>query len=57
MTACMQSVAMYGSELWWQGEGKQGMRGGEDELQKLVGQEARAVTGCFRATNRGALMA
>jgi len=57
MTACMQSVAMYGSELWWQGEGKQGMRGGEDELQKLVGQEARAVTGCFRTTNRGAHMA
>jgi len=39
------------------GEGKQGIRGGEEELQKLVSQEARAVTGCFRTTNLGALMA
>ena len=57
MTACVQSVAMYGNELWWQGAGRQGMREGEEELQKLVNQEARSVTGCFRTTNLGALMA
>jgi ribonuclease HI len=55
MTACVQSVAMYGMELWWKGEGKPGMRSGVGELQKLVNQEARAVTGCFRTTNLGAL--
>ena len=55
MTACVQSVAMYGTELWWKGAGKQGMTGGAEELQKLVNQEARAVTACFRTTNLGAL--
>ena len=40
MTACVQSVAMYGSELWWKGEGDQGMAGGAAELQKLVNLEA-----------------
>jgi len=33
------------------------MKGSEIELQKLVSQEARAVTGCFRTSNLGALMA
>jgi len=47
MTTCVQSVAMYGTELWWKGEGKPGMSGGAGELQKLVNQEPRAVTGCF----------
>ena len=37
--------------------GKQGMGAGEVELQKLVNQEARALMGCFRTTNPGALMA
>jgi len=31
------------------------MSSGAGELQKLVNQEARAVTGCFRTTNLGAL--
>jgi len=47
MTACVQSIAMYGTELWWKGEGKPRMSNGVGELQKLVNQEARAVTGCF----------
>jgi len=55
VTACVQSVAMYGSELWWRGEGKQGMASGAGELQKLVNLEGRGVTGCFRTTNQGAL--
>jgi len=31
------------------------MNGGAGEPQKLVNQEAQAVTGCFRTTNLGAL--
>jgi hypothetical protein len=57
MSACVQSVAMYGSELWRKGATGRGMAGGVEELQKLVNREARAVTGCFRTTNTGALSA
>jgi len=31
MTACVQSVAMYGTELWWEGGGKPGMSSGAGE--------------------------
>jgi hypothetical protein len=50
MSACVQSVAMYGSELWWRGIGSRAA-----DLQKLVNQEAWTVTGCSRSTNIGAL--
>ena len=55
MTACVQSVAMYGAELWWKGDLAEGTIGRAKELQILVNQEARATTGCFRTTNLGAL--
>ena len=55
MTACVQSAAMFGAELWWKGDRVQGTIGRADELQRLINQEARATTGCFRTTNRGAL--
>jgi len=55
MTACIQSVAMFASELWWKGNHVPGTIGRADELQLLVNQEARAITGCFRTTNLGAL--
>ena len=55
MTTCVQSVAMFGSELWWKGDHVRGTMGQADELQLLVNQEARATTGCFRTTNLGAL--
>jgi len=55
MTACVQSVAMFGPELWWKGDHVRGTMGQADELQLLVNQEARATTGCFRTTNLGAL--
>ena len=48
MTACVQSVAMFGSELWWKGGNVRGTTGRADELQLLVNQQARATTGCFR---------
>ena len=55
MTACVQSVAMFGSELWWKGDYVQGTIGRGEQLQRLVNHEARATTGCFRTTNQGAL--
>jgi len=55
MTACIQSVAMFGSELWWKGDHVWGTMGQANELQLLVNQEARATTGCFWTTNLGAL--
>ncbi|MDX6284441.1 MAG: hypothetical protein QOH03_5512 [Kribbellaceae bacterium] len=53
--AAIQSVAMFGSELWWKGEATQGTIGRANDIQLLVNQEPRAVTGCFRTTNLGAL--
>jgi len=55
MTACVQSVAMFGAELWWKGDKTRGTVGRAEELQLLVNQQARSTTGCFRTTNRGAL--
>jgi hypothetical protein len=53
MTACVQSVALYGSELWWKISRQS--KGRADKIQKLVNQEIRVVTGCFRTTNVGVL--
>jgi hypothetical protein len=39
---------MFGSELWWKGDGVEGTIGRTKELQV-------AVTGCFGTTNRGAV--
>jgi len=55
MTACVQSVAMFGAELWWKGDLVQSTIGWANELQWLVNQEARMTTGCFRTTNLGVL--
>jgi len=55
MMACIQSAAMFGSELWWKGDHITGTKGRAEELQLLVNQEARATTGCFRTTSLGAL--
>jgi hypothetical protein len=46
----------YGAELWWKGEDTRGTGGRAEDLQKLVNQKARTVTGCLRTTNLGALM-
>jgi len=54
MTACIQSAAMFRSELWWKGDHVRGTIGLAHELQLLVNQEARATTGCFRTTSLGA---
>lgn len=49
--AAVQSVALYGAELWWQGQ-KDRVRG----IQQLVNRQARAVTGMFRTTPIGPLV-
>jgi len=36
MTACIQLVAMFGSELWWKGDRVDGTIGRAEELQKEV---------------------
>jgi len=41
MTACIQSAAMFGSELWWKGDHVTGTKGRAEELQLLVNQEPR----------------
>jgi len=55
MTACIQSVAMFGAELWWKGEETRGTVARAKELQLLVNQQAQATTGAFRTTNMGVL--
>jgi len=32
MTACIQSTAMFGSELWWKGDHVTGTKGRAEEL-------------------------
>jgi len=51
MTACIQSVAMFGSHLRWKGDHVTGTIGRADELQLLVNLVARTTMGCFRTTN------
>jgi len=49
--AAVQAVALYGSELWWHGHENRAQ-----EVQKLLNEQGRRVTGCFRTTPQGALM-
>jgi len=56
MSACVQSVTMFGAELWRKGGNIRGMTGHVEELQHLTNREARATTGAFRTTNLGALL-
>jgi hypothetical protein len=45
MVACVQSVAMFGSELWWKGDQAHGTIGRAADLQILVKQGARVTLG------------
>jgi len=47
----VQAVALYGSELWWHGQENRAQ-----EVQWLLNEQGRRVTGCFRTTPQGALM-
>ena len=55
MSACIQSISLFGSELWWKGDQVRGTMGRAEELQVVVNQQARATTGAFRTTNLGTL--
>ena len=43
--AAIQSVALYGAELWWKGQ-----KTWAQDIQKLVNRQARAITGALRTT-------
>jgi len=49
--AAVQAVALYGAELWWKKQ-----KGKAQEVQKILNEQGRRVTGCFRTTPQGALM-
>jgi hypothetical protein len=53
--ACIQSVAMLGSELLWQGDGVEGTIGTAKELSTVVNKHAQAVMRCFQTTSMVAL--
>jgi len=46
---------MFGAKLRWNGDQNRGTIGLDDDMQLLVFQEARSITGCFRMTDLGAL--
>jgi len=50
--ACIQAVALYGSELWW----APSAAGRRDDLQLLLNRHARSIMGALPTTSRGALM-
>jgi hypothetical protein len=50
--ACVQAIAMYGSELWWDPKEV----GRRDIIQLLLNQQARSTLGALPSTPRGALM-
>ena len=53
----MQATALYGAELWWDDRKGTAVKNRCDELQKLENQMGRAVTGNFRTTNLGVVIA
>ena len=55
MVGGVQSVAMFGAELWRNGGNVRGTTGRAEELQQLDNQQARVTTGAFWTTNLGVL--
>jgi len=49
--AAVQPVALYGAELWWNGQ-----KNRAQEVQQILNEQGKRVTGCFRMTPQGALM-
>ena len=43
--ATVQSITLYGSELWWEGQ-----KHYQEKIQKLLNKQARAITGLFSTT-------
>ncbi len=49
--AAVQSVALYGSELWWKHP-----KTHQNEIQKLINRQARSITGMYPSTPIDALI-
>jgi len=49
--AAVQAVALYGAELWWKGQ-----KNKAQEVQKILSEQGRRITGCFGTTPQGAWM-
>jgi hypothetical protein len=49
--AAVQAVALYGTELWWDGQQER-----KEDIQKLVNRQARAITGALPSTALGPLV-
>jgi len=51
LIAAVQAVALYRAELWWKGQ-----KNTAQELQKILNEQGRRVTGYFRTTPQGAVI-
>jgi ribonuclease HI len=49
--AAVQAVALYGAELWWDGQ-----KGRRDDIHLMVNRQARAITGALPPTALGPLI-
>jgi len=49
--AAVQAIALYEAELWWNGK-----KNRPQEVEQILNEQGRRVTGCFRTTLQGALM-
>ena len=49
--AAVQSVVLYGVELWWKNQ-----KNHQNEIQKLINRQARSITGMYLSTPVAALM-
>lgn len=49
--AAVQSVALYGAEIWWKNQ-----KNHQNEIQKLINQQACLITGMYPSTPIGALI-
>ncbi|KAI9041051.1 uncharacterized protein KD926_007468 [Aspergillus affinis] len=49
--AAVQSTALYGAELWWQGQ-----RDRQEGIQLMINRQARAITGMLKTTPVGPLV-
>lgn len=49
--AAMQSVILYGAEIWWKNQ-----KNRQNEIQKLINRQARSVTGMYPSTPVSALI-
>ena len=47
----VQSIALYGAEIWWQGQ-----KTWAEDIQRLINRQARAITGALKTTPIGPLV-